>query len=367
MRLSRLLFALYLAVSPALAKEASTAVSAPVEETGTLAEAPYRIDIPADWNGELVMLTHGFEPVGTPRQATWPANPATSVFTARRYAVAQSGYISQGWAVHDAIPDSERLRAYFVQRHGQPKKTWVVGFSMGGGIAIASLELHAAHYDGALSLCGANIPGDVLMPDLFTSLVAFDALFPPGEGSAGYRLSDPAAPLLDQGAVAERVGAALPRDPAAAQRLAAKLEVPVDAVPGMVSLHYLVIRNLMARTGGMPVDNRTMRYTGFGDDAAFNAAVPRYTGDPKAMAYAASSPPLTGRPLKPLVLLNNADDPTINPRFRPIYARIAQGAAVPPLTLPDVPGGHCAFSHDQIHDAFRVLTHWVETGKRPGR
>ena len=48
MRLSRLLFALYLAVSPALAKEASTAVSAPVEETGTLAEAPYRIDIPAD-------------------------------------------------------------------------------------------------------------------------------------------------------------------------------------------------------------------------------------------------------------------------------------------------------------------------------
>lgn len=363
MRLTCLLLAWCLAVSPALALDTSTAVSPPVDETGTLAEAPYRIDIPADWNGELVVLAHGFEPVGVPRATPWPADPATPIFTSARYAVAQSGYATQGWAVRDAIADSERLRAHFVQRHGQPKKTWMVGFSMGGGIAIASLEQQAAYYDGALSLCGANLPGDVLANDLFTSLVAFDALFPPREGA--HRLSDPAAPMLDQGAVMDRVDADLPRDPAAARRLAAKLEVSVEALPGTLGLHYLVIRDLMTRGGGMPVDNRLVRYTGFGDDDAFNRRVPRYVGDVAAMDYVASSPALSARPQKPLVLQYNADDPTINQRFRPAYAQRAQGAAVAPLTLPDVPGGHCRFSEDQVRDAFRVLTEWVETGKRP--
>lgn len=367
MRLTCLSFALCLAVSPAFAQDVSTAVSPPVEETGTLAGAPYRIDIPADWNGELVVLAHGFEPVGVPRETPWPADPATPMFTGGRYAVAQSGYATQGWAVRDAIADSERLRAHFVQRHGYPKKTWMVGMSMGGGIAIASLEQQAAYYDGALSLCGANLPGEVLAGELFTSLVAFDALFPSREGEPAQRLSDPAAPMLDQGAVMDRVDAALRRDPAAAQRLATRLEVSVDALPGTLGLHYLVIRDLMARGGGMPVDNRLVRYTGFGDDDTFNRRVPRYVGDVAAMDYAAAAPALSGRPQKPLVLQYNADDPTIHPRFRPVYAQKAQGAAVAPLTLPEVPGGHCRFTEVQVRDAFRVLTDWVETGTRPGR
>lgn len=371
MRLTCLPLALCLALTSACAREAptanaaSTAVSPAATDSGTLAQAPYRIDIPADWNGELVVLAHGFEPVGVPRDAAWPADPATPMFLSGRYAVAQSGYATQGWAVRDAIADSERLRVHFVQQHGQPTRTWLVGLSMGGGIAIASLEQHAAHYDGALALCGANLPGDMLANEVFTSLAAFDTLFPAREGDAPRGLSDPAAPLLDQGGVMERVGASLPRDPAAATRLATRLEVPVDALPGTLGLHYLVFRDLVARGGGMPVDNRTVRYTGFGNDEAFNAAVPRYTGDAKAMAYAAAAPALTGRPLKPLVLLDNADDQTINPRFRPVYAQRAQGAAVAPLTLPAAPGGHCNFSDEQITDAFRVLTDWVETGKRP--
>lgn len=365
MRLTCLPLALCLVLSSACARDASTAVSPPAEDAGTLANALYRIDIPADWNGELVVLAHGFEPVGVPRPSPLPADNATPMFLSGRYAVAQSGYATQGWAVHDAIADSERLRAHFVQRHGQPKRTWLVGLSMGGGIAIASLEQHAAHYDGALALCGANVPGDLLTNELFTSLAAFDALFPAGDGDGSRGLSDPASPLLDQGAVMERVSAALPSDPEAAKRLAARLEASVDALPGTLGLHYLVFRDLVARGGGMPVDNRTVRYTGFGNDQAFNAAVPRYTGDAKAMAYAAAAPALTGRPLKPLVLLDNADDPTIPPRFRPVYAQRAQGAEVPPLTLPAAPGGHCDFSDEQIQEAFRVLTDWVETGKRP--
>ena len=71
MRLTCLPLALSLLVSPAVARDASTGGAPAVEDIGTLADAPYRIDTPADWNGELIVLAHGFEPVGVPRASPW--------------------------------------------------------------------------------------------------------------------------------------------------------------------------------------------------------------------------------------------------------------------------------------------------------
>ena len=88
--------------------------SSPISETGELQGAPWRIDVPNNWNGELVMLAHGFEPVGTPRSSAWPANEATPALLGAGYAVAQSGYRTQGWAVADAVADTERLRQDFI-------------------------------------------------------------------------------------------------------------------------------------------------------------------------------------------------------------------------------------------------------------
>lgn len=78
--------------------------------SGELQGAPWRLDVPADWNGDLVMLAHGYEPVGVPRTAPMAANDSTAPLLAAGYAVAQSAYASQGWAVADAITDTERLR-----------------------------------------------------------------------------------------------------------------------------------------------------------------------------------------------------------------------------------------------------------------
>lgn len=372
MRLHRLLtclpFALLLALPPAHAIDASTAVSPPVEDTGTLAAAPYRIDIPADWNGELVMLVHGFEPVGVPRTSPWPANEATPVFLSQGYAVAQSGFATQGWAVRDGIADTERLRAYFVQRHGLPRRSWLVGFSMGGGIAVASLEQQPTHYDGALSLCGANVPGAVLAEELFTTLVAFDTLFPRVAGLPDGGLSGPGATALGQMEVMNAVAAALPGNADAGATLARHLQVPVEAVPGIVSLHALVFNDVRRRAGGMPVDNTRTVYAGLGDDAAFNAAAPRHAGDAAAMAYAATAPALTGQVRKPLVIQYNAGDPTITPRWQAIYAGLVRPGegVIAPRVLPDASEGHCGFSPEQIGEAFRTLTAWVVSGKRPG-
>ena len=64
--------------------------------SGELQGAPWRLDVPADWNGDLVMLAHGYEPVGMPRATPMAANDGTAPLLAAGYAVAQSAYASQG-------------------------------------------------------------------------------------------------------------------------------------------------------------------------------------------------------------------------------------------------------------------------------
>lgn len=334
--------------------------TAPRVDSGTLAGAPWRFEIPTDWNGELVVLLHGYEPRGVPRADPWPANEATPLFLARGYAVAESGYASQGWAVVEAIADSERLRAHVVNRHA-PRRTWLVGFSMGGQIAVASLERHGASYDGALSLCGVNVPATQVFDDALRSLVAFDYFFPDaGLPSAG--LSDPnAAPLddlpADQIALMQTVGTALATNPAAAATLAQALEVSADGLVGALSLHALLLREMTVRAGGLPVDNRETVYSGFGDDAAFNAGVRRYPADAQAASYLAGVADLRGTIGKPLVLRYNSDDPTIPPRYHGVYPALAAeaGRADRITVMPPAGEGHCAFAPEQMLEAFDLL------------
>lgn len=356
------------AVPMAVSAQALPAPPPQASSTGELAQAQYRVDFPdGPWNGDLVVLAHGFEPVGAPRPAPMAPNEATPVFLGAGYAVAQSAYASQGWAVREAIVDIERLRQHFQQQYGAARHTYLVGFSMGGGIAVASLEQHPQAYDGALSLCGANVPGPRMAEELFTTLVAFDYYLPDVAGIPG-GLANIDATASAQGEVMSAIGAALAGKPEVAALLARHLEVPGEAVPGVISLHYLVFQDLARRAGGMPVDNRASVYRGFGDDNAFNQRVRRYAGDAKAMVYTAGAPALTGRAGKPLVLQYNHGDPTITARFQQVYADLGKRspAATQALTLAPAGEGHCGFSGEQIAQSFRVLTNWVETGKRPG-
>lgn len=84
--------------------------TAPRTLSGELQGAPWRLDVPADWNGDLVMLAHGYEPVGVPRTTPMAAGDSTAALLGAGYAVAQSAYSSQGWAVAEAITGLQRLR-----------------------------------------------------------------------------------------------------------------------------------------------------------------------------------------------------------------------------------------------------------------
>jgi pimeloyl-ACP methyl ester carboxylesterase len=361
-----LLMVLALSLGIVHAREHNTA-SVPTVDTGVLEGAPYRVDIPVNWNGELVMQLHGFEPIGTPRATPKPLGNEAPSFLAAGYAVAQSSFASQGWAVDDGLRDNERLRAWFVHQHGQPEHTWLVGFSMGGYIALASLEHYGKHYDGALSMCGANVPGTRVFDDVLTSLVAFDYFFPRAAGLPPGGLADPAGSALGQMDVMHAVDAALKTNEDAAQILAAHAQVSRQRLAGAIGVHYLVLHQMMVRAKGMPVDNRAAVYAGFGDDAAFNRGVHRYAGDPQAMRYLASATGLSGKIRKPLVLQYNHDDFLIPVRYQAVYPAMVQSAGGrAPIVLPSAGEGHCGFASEQIMQAFKTLTREVHGERASG-
>lgn len=349
---------LALAVSVGMASlPADAAEPQPGAHTGTLQGAAYRIDIPANWNGDLVMLMHGYQPVGAPLETPMTAADSTPVFLDKGYAVAQSQYASQGWAVGDAIVDNERLRQYFVRTFAHPAHTYIYGFSLGGLEAAASIERFPRTYSGAMITCGLTVSTpEFLARGVLTPLVAFDALIP------GV-LPDLAAPGSPSFIPPDVFAKALQAHPREAALLEKRLQETPETLPTL-SLYYMGLRELAQRAGGMPVDNRKTVYHGFGDDAAFNRRVRRYAGSPAAMAYAQRNVTLTGRIDVPVVMQWNAFDQTVPARFHGIYPDQVRAAGNGKwlTVLAPTGNGHCNFTDAQTAAAFDTLVHKAGAG-----
>lgn len=367
-----LIFGIFLSLAPQWvygAQNTAAPISppAPILETGTLGNADFRIEIPANWNGNLVLLAHGYEAPGTVHGEAWPQDASLPGLLAAGYAVALSGYSSQGWAVHEAIHDVDLLQQYFIERHGVPRHSYLVGRSMGGAVAAASLQQYPDRYDGALSMCSAMLPGAQMFAELLTTLVAFDYFYPQAKGLPTLGLSAPAADPIAASQLAAQLKSILPSKPQAMTALAQRLEVSPDRLAEAIATHYLIYQDMSRRADGIPVDNRDTVYTGFGDDQAFNAGVRRYQGSPTTMEYAAASPQLGSQWSRPLVIQYDRDDPITSSRFRLAQSEPADRAAarLAPVVLPAETPDDCGASMQQTLDALKVLDHWVSTGKRP--
>ena len=154
-------------------------------ELGDLNGAKFRIDVPSNWNGSLVMYCHGY--AQKPGVFDDRPNAIASGMTQLGYAVAQSGYVAGGWAVKEALENTEELRRYFVRTHGPVKETYVMGHSMGGFLTMMAMERLAGTYKAGLALCGPlSSTTDFMNRGLFDGVVIFNYFFPgimpdPGE------------------------------------------------------------------------------------------------------------------------------------------------------------------------------------------
>src|SRR5437867_45172 len=132
------------------------------EATGVINGAEYAMFVPPAWNGRLILYAHGFvDPdaaIALPDAA--PADVAPWVVQLREtllsagYAVADSSYAENGWAVKDGAARTHELRDLFSSRFGAPTHVYVMGRSLGGLITVFLAENFPGAYQGALALCG---------------------------------------------------------------------------------------------------------------------------------------------------------------------------------------------------------------------
>ncbi len=120
--------------------------------------AGYRIEVPANWNGDVMFWTHGFR--GTGDRLFF--NPEEFVFRPwlleQGFAWAASTYSENNYAVGPAVTDTRRLATLFRQLVDRPDEMYIAGTSMGGHVAAASIERYPNFYDGILPAC-ANLGG----------------------------------------------------------------------------------------------------------------------------------------------------------------------------------------------------------------
>jgi len=90
----------------------------------------FRIVVPTNWNGDLVVYNHGFS-LAPPAPVT-DLGPLAPLQLAEGYAVAASSYSSLGWAMFDTRRDLRALFKVFRSNFGKPRETLVSGASLGG-------------------------------------------------------------------------------------------------------------------------------------------------------------------------------------------------------------------------------------------
>ncbi|MDN8616618.1 alpha/beta hydrolase family protein [Variovorax ginsengisoli] len=146
---------------------------------GVLGGAAYRVEVPANWNGKLVMYAHGYAGTGN---ALGVNNPSIRRYLIQNgYAWAASSYSKNYYDVRVGVEDTNALALEFNKiaaaagrTLAAPSKIFITGHSMGGHITAAAIEdeayataNHKVRYNGAVPMCG--VVGDTELFDYFAA------------------------------------------------------------------------------------------------------------------------------------------------------------------------------------------------------
>ena len=338
-------------------------------ETGSMANAAYRIDIPTNWNHSLVVFYHGYSHVPYLFTASSHLNGQAQPMFDRGYAILEDGYSDTGWAIEQAIPETDQLRTYFVSKYGKPKETFAAGASMGGALTMITMEQKPDIYNGGLALCARLGPTDIPMQLRFAIRAAFDFYFP--------GLMPPLVPsppdYQETPELRAKVKAALISNPDSAAKLRNLMHLHNDTdVANMIVYYTYIVTDFQKKAGGNPFDNRNFIYTGTGlentdSDNALNDGVKRYAADPFARQYLIRNYTPTGKLLRPMLALHTTYDQLIPPAGIAIYDQevAATGNSANYVQQYVHRDGHCTMSPEEVGRSFDELLLWVHTGKAP--
>lgn len=357
--------------------------------TRDTAGAHVLVAIPADWNRQLVVHAHGGPVLGAPRaERTAEDLQRWSIMVRAGYAWVGSSFAQGGVAVRAAAADTERARQLFEQHLGRPTRTWLHGQSWGASVAAIAAETYTRTADGRAPYDGVLLTSGVLGGGTHSYDVRLDLRVLYQQLCNNHpRPDEPAYPLwrglpdnspLTPAQLATRtrdcLGVGLPaaqRSPEQARKLrtlAAALRIPESSVQGHLNWATFHFRDIAQRMGDRPVfGNRGVVYSGFDDDTALNAAVPRYQADPEAVARFAADTNPTGRLSVPTVAVHGIRDAVAFVELEHQFQRTVQAAgAGHRLVQTFTDDAEHSYLSDPVYPALlAALTDWVERGDKP--
>ncbi|WP_312870540.1 DUF6351 family protein [Streptomyces himalayensis] len=374
--------------------------------------AAYLIDVPADWNGTVLLFSHGYTPAGSPNPAqNAPGTAAKELLLNEGYALIGSSYATTGWAVTDAVPDQLATLDVFTSRFGKARRTIAWGSSYGGLVTTAIAERHPGRIDGSLPMCGLVHGGVANWNNTLDPVFALKTLLAPDSGIALTSFPDRTAAATAADAMTNVVSTAQQTGQGRARiALAAALHnIPVwndasqprpgltdwdtqqanqyRALSGLVQLPAFVWRQeAESRAGGSMSWNTGVDYSAMlrrsttykevtalykkaglslrNDLAALNRA-PRIAADPAAVDWMSRTSAFTGKLRKPELSIHTTGDALVPVQVESAYHRAATAAGSAPLlrqAYVDTPG-HCTFSAGEQLAALHALEDRITSGR----
>jgi pimeloyl-ACP methyl ester carboxylesterase len=402
---------------------ATTALPAPAQAaTNTHLEgqlpsgAAYLMDVPAEWNGTVLLYSHGYRAAGWPNPAQNSPDAETGGRTTAQlldegYALIGSSYATNGWAITDAVPDQLATLDLFTQKFGPARRTLAWGTSYGGFVTTTLAERHADRFDGSLSMCGLVQGGVANWNSTLDPVFALKTLLAPDADIPLTGFADQAAAVGAANALTTEVTAAQQSAQGRARiALAAALHNipgyndPAQTEPGPTDWdgqqanQYAAVGGLLrlpafswrqeaeSRAGGNPSWNTGVDYTAMlGRSPLYKEVTelykeagmslrkdlntldraPRISADPAAVSWMRQTSALTGRLTDPQLNIHTTGDALIPVQSESAYRRAATAAGAGPLlsqAYVDAPG-HCSFTPGEMLGALHTLEHRLDTGR----
>ncbi len=166
----------------------------PVSLSGEIDGAPFRIAVPPNWNGTLLVYGHGYRDkadhpgeVDNRTAELAPSMNLANVLLSQGFGLSGSAYKDNGWAVEEGVQDLKNVVSYFRDNVGQPDRTIIWAFSMGSVIGFKSMEQFGGIYDGALCACAVGAGATQSWDSAGDLALAYGTVFgiPPSWGSFG--------------------------------------------------------------------------------------------------------------------------------------------------------------------------------------
>jgi hypothetical protein len=360
------------------------------EITETLPSGAHiRIAVPDGWQAGdgLVLYQHGFN---MEFDVDPDLGPLRERQLAQGYAMAASGYSSQGWALFTAVQDNRDLLARFSQRFGTPGTLIAMGGSMGGLISHKLAESSGfEQMDGVYSLC-PPAAGTRTWDTAFDLRMAYDAICEDvggGEllnGSAPYPwaydlndIPDDIGDLFGTEALQQTLlritqctGVTLNplfRTPPQRQRLERLMQFG-----GFTSEDFLVVNLAYSAFAMSDVLRAPEKLNGknpftsigvdYGSDL-IQSRVPAISHDPMARFDFRLSSDLFGRVDRDLkmVSVHTSRDELVRPAHQSYLRSIYPATQLLSAIVAENTHSHCGFTTAEASAGWEVLREWVET------